>query len=468
MFMEIFRAAEAIYLGLRLVTVGTSALVAAVPAGAVSVAIEINNNPGDRGGYICWTPVAARARLVVDTNTSAASDVAITLKSDSDPGGGKARFQKDQGIRISRKTFSPGESLDLILPADGRWLSFWVMGAQPSHGTKDVRIVATGEHGNVLGSLPVMVRVRKNADKLTDFEEQIFVSALSKLHDVDNASANSEYSPFSRIHQAANQLEIHKSPLFLPWHRALVVDLERRLQDIDPRVAVPYWRFDLPANRVLSANFMGATEPGVPFSPGAGLARWIDPSLGRLLRDPPARPADGLLDPSIPDHFNDKFVIFSTQLESKFHSGAHNGVGGWLASAASPSDPLFFLLHSNVDRVWAHWQAKYNRFDPNDEQSYSSQGAYPGSGPDRGEHARGVYAGDEMWPWRSLGPTGAGDPYWPMANHPMPPGSISSGSPPPITPGGQVDYLDVAGNGLALGYCYDDISYLGEIIPILP
>jgi tyrosinase len=465
MLKEISRAAAAVYLGLQLVTVGTSALVAAAPADAASVAIEVDNTPGERGGYVCWTPVVARARLVADANTPAVSDAAITLKSHGDPGGGKVQFQKDHGTRITRQTFAPVDSLDLILPADGRWSSFWVMGAQPSRGTKDVRIVASGEHGTVLGSLPVMVRVRKNADKLTDFEEQIFLSALSNLHDVDNASANSKYTPFSRIHEAAYQLEIHKSPLFLPWHRALVVDLERRLQDIDPRVAVPYWRFDQPANRVFSANFMGVTEPGVPFSPGAGLVRWIDPLRGRLLRDPPARPADGPLDPSIPDHFSDQFVIFHTQLESRFHSGAHNGVGGWLASAASPSDPLFFLLHANVDRVWAHWQAKYDRFDPNDEQSYSSQGAYPGSGPDRGEHARGVYAGDEMWPWRSSGQTGAGDPYWPMANHPMPSVGNPPGSPPDITPGGQVDYLDVAGNGLALGYCYDDINYLGRIIP---
>jgi tyrosinase len=461
-------SAAAVYLGLQLAIVGTSALVAATPEEAVSVAIEVNNTPSDRGGYICWTPVAARARLVVDTNTPAAADVSITLKSDGDLGGGKLRFQKDQGMRITRQTFSPSDSLDLRLSADGLWSSFWVMGVEPSRGMKDVRIVASGEQGNVLGSLPVMVRVRKNADKLTDFEEQIFMSALSNLHDVDNASANSQYSPFSRIHEAAYQLEIHKSPLFLPWHRALVVDLERRLQDIDPRVAVPYWRFDQPANRVFSANLMGVTEAGVEFSPGAGLARWIDPLRGRLLRDPPARPADGLLDPSIPDHFGDTFVIFSGQLESQFHSGAHNGVGGWLASAASPSDPLFFLLHSNVDRLWAHWQAKYDRFDSNDEQSYSSQGTYPGSGPDRGDHARGVYAGDEMWPWRSSGPTGAADPYWPMANHPMPLASNYPGSPPPITPGGQVDYLDVAGKGLALGYCYDDINYLSQMIPVSP
>jgi tyrosinase len=461
------RVATAVYSGLQLLVVGAVALGAAAPTYAAFVAIEVNNTPGDRGGYVCWTPAFARARLVVDAGTPDTSKVAITLKSDGDPGGGKVQFQKDQGMRISRQTFSPSDTLDLVLSADGRWSSFWVMGAQASRGMKDVRIVASGEHGNVLGSLPVMVRVRKNADKLTDFEVQIFLSALSNLHDVDNASANSDYIPFSRIHEAAYQLEIHHSPLFLPWHRAFTVDLERRLQDIDARVAVPYWRFDQPASRVFSADFMGVTEPGVPFSPGAGLARWIDPLRGRLLRDPPARPGEGLLDPSTPDHFSDTFVIFHSQLESNFHSGAHNGVGGWLASPISPSDPLFFLLHSNVDRVWAQWQAKYDRFDPNDERSYSSQGAYPGNGPDRGEHVRGVYAGDEMWPWRSSGPTSAADP-WPMAIHPMPPARNSPGSLPPITPGGQVDYLDVAGNGLALGYCYDDINYLGQIIPVSP
>ena len=31
-------------------------------------------------------------------------------------------------------------------------------------------------------------------------------------------------------------------------------------------------------------------------------------------------------------------------------------VAGTIASAASPNDPAFWLIHANVDRVWAQWQ----------------------------------------------------------------------------------------------------------------
>ncbi len=27
-----------------------------------------------------------------------------------------------------------------------------------------------------------------------------------------------------------------------------------------------------------------------------------------------------------------------------------------MATAASPTDPLFFLHHANIDRIWAEWQ----------------------------------------------------------------------------------------------------------------
>lgn len=41
------------------------------------------------------------------------------------------------------------------------------------------------------------------------------------------------------------------------------------------------------------------------------------------------------------------------------HSGAHIAVGGTLADqSASPGDPVFFLHHANLDRLWWEWQQK--------------------------------------------------------------------------------------------------------------
>jgi Common central domain of tyrosinase len=40
------------------------------------------------------------------------------------------------------------------------------------------------------------------------------------------------------------------------------------------------------------------------------------------------------------------------------HNRVHVFVGGDMAPASSPNDPVFFLNHCNVDRLWAAWQNK--------------------------------------------------------------------------------------------------------------
>lgn len=47
------------------------------------------------------------------------------------------------------------------------------------------------------------------------------------------------------------------------------------------------------------------------------------------------------------------------------HAGGHRAVGGDMQNAwSSPSDPLFYLHHANLDRIWATWQAA----NPEDRQ----------------------------------------------------------------------------------------------------
>ena len=53
---------------------------------------------------------------------------------------------------------------------------------------------------------------------------------------------------------------------------------------------------------------------------------------------------------------NTTFRAFQAELEG-LHGLVHNAVGGTMATASSPADPLFWLHHSFVDRLWARWQA---------------------------------------------------------------------------------------------------------------
>jgi tyrosinase len=51
------------------------------------------------------------------------------------------------------------------------------------------------------------------------------------------------------------------------------------------------------------------------------------------------------------------------QMETNPHASAHTSFRGHLQSIdTAVKDPLFFLLHANVDRLWAKWQWLNRRF----------------------------------------------------------------------------------------------------------
>ena len=78
------------------------------------------------------------------------------------------------------------------------------------------------------------------------------------------------------------------------------------------------------------------------------------------------------------------------EMEGDPHGLAHTSFDGWLASAATaPRDPVFFLLHCNVDRLWARWQWLNDRFDGTRANTFFFRGSatsQPGH-PDRPQPA---------------------------------------------------------------------------------
>src|SRR5262249_39309030 len=134
----------------------------------------------------------------------------------------------------------PQEEISVDLPADGSWKSFYVMGKAASTADKDVALMAVGSDGSELVRYPLMVRVRKNAETLTDGERDRFLEALVKA-----ASMDGQFNKYWRIHGDAHYLAHERA--FMPWHRVFLINLERELQAQDPSVALPYWEFDKPA-----------------------------------------------------------------------------------------------------------------------------------------------------------------------------------------------------------------------------
>jgi len=54
-----------------------------------------------------------------------------------------------------------------------------------------------------------------------------------------------------------------------------------------------------------------------------------------------------------------KYDQFREDIEGYPHGGVHNAICGDMCNMHSPNDPLFFLHHANVDRLWWKWQNTY-------------------------------------------------------------------------------------------------------------
>ncbi|MEW9808176.1 tyrosinase family protein [Mesorhizobium sp. ZMM04-5] len=460
-------------------------LLTPVLANAQSIEVEVRNSASADDDYFCWTPVEARVRAL-----NSMQPMQVTIAADAQAGGGGLVFQGLGATRPTAATFQPVQTLSLTLPQDSSWVPFWVAGSAASVGAKDVSIVVTDEaNAAPPASLPVMVRVRKDARTLTQPEIDTFLSALRTLHDVDGGAVASRFVKYASAHAQAFNIGIHHAtdpgfwPLFLAWHRAFLLSLERELQAIDKRVALPYWRFDQPdpggiggAPRIFNRNFMGSISGGalqaggfrVTFAPTNPLFGWNVPGLGALVRTAdatggtmPANRLQTILDlvenTTGPDQ--GAYKLLNGRVELRYHNGAHGAVGGWLGQGYSPADPLFFLLHANTDRAWAVWQhANPDRFVSTLPKSYHAQGAYPGPAQP-GRFRMGSYLDDVMWPWSGLqGDQGTPDRLddWPSLPEPFPATLVDGVTPSPKS---TVDYLDVLGAGTALDACYDDLAY---------
>jgi tyrosinase len=223
---------------------------------------------------------------------------------------------------------------------------------------------------------------RKNLTRLTVAERQSFTNAVNQLR------ADGGYDTFVQQHQGALG-HGHGGPAFFPWHREYILRFERALQAIDPAVSLPYW--DWTSDNLNSAgtesliwrnDFMGG--PGAagtgnmttgPFG-GWGLRRnsfsiFGSPGTGGTIASRMA---------------SSDYTTFR-QIEGP-HGAAHVWVGGDVGNAAiAPRDPVFWLIHANVDRLWAEWIRQH-------QAEAGFQPYLPLSGGPTGHNLN-----DSMWPW---------------------------------------------------------------------
>lgn len=213
------------------------------------------------------------------------------------------------------------------------------------------------------------------------------------------------YDDFVAIHIQQNHY-IHSNAAFLPWHRRFVQARERALQSCGYTAPTPYWDWTEAADT-------GTPEVDSIFSITNGFGGNGDPNHNQTVIDGPFGnfTVDMTLhegggdtpfygphylrrnfedNPFLVGMFNStavakaqvmaNFSDYHYYLEGGPHGAVHQWIGGDMAPTSSPNEPLFFLHHCQVDRLWSLWQDK----DPSKRLSdyYGNRpGANAKSGP---------------------------------------------------------------------------------------
>jgi tyrosinase len=159
----------------------------------------------------------------------------------------------------------------------------------------------------------------------------------------------------------------HGNWFFLPWHRAYLLYFEQICRQLtgESSFALPYWNWT--CERQIPAPFLGdASNPlfadgryGVP--PAALDDSFVGPVLMESILSEPnfnlfaSEPANAL-----------RPAVGYGTLEGTPHNSVHGFVGGVMGSYQSPQDPIFWMHHNMIDRVWWEWNGVRGNANSND------------------------------------------------------------------------------------------------------
>jgi Common central domain of tyrosinase/Protein of unknown function (DUF_B2219) len=168
----------------------------------------------------------------------------------------------------------------------------------------------------------------------------------------------------------------HGNWWFLPWHRAYLYYFEQILREAsgDPNLSLPYWDWTKADQRSLPKPFLNPNSPlfeanrapamneGAPLEESA--VRWEEALAEILFSSPDPQQGFGGQEEPRPGAYQPH-----GGLESLAHDNVHDEIGGFMGSPATAArDPIFWLHHANIDRLWNQWlrekEGRYNPVDP--------------------------------------------------------------------------------------------------------
>jgi tyrosinase len=166
-----------------------------------------------------------------------------------------------------------------------------------------------------------------------------FIDAIRTMRANTNASSRSSWQFWVNVH--VNYCP-HTAPYFLAWHRGYLYYFEQQLRIVsgNNNLVLPYW--DYYRNPRIPAEFT---------DPARGNPLYVSRVNTNVYNALTLRP----FDPSVWNFQRGTSNAFEPLFEDAPHNPVHNIIGGVMQTMQSPQDPIFYLHHANVDRLWHAW-----------------------------------------------------------------------------------------------------------------
>jgi tyrosinase len=209
-------------------------------------------------------------------------------------------------------------------------------------------------------------RIRTDHREMTPGQKTAYLNAVNEIRHIIDMAAFHATNFNTPIHSTNSGTGNGKQ--FLSWHRVHQLEMEEMLREAGTinaeYITIPYW--DWRTERTVS----GITWDDAGFLALSGLHP--DLQLTRSLSSVTlASTTDvnnlialtgSLYSATTPTPDNSDVTtssFFSKRLEG-WHNLGHVFVGGTMGGANSPRDPVFFLHHGFVDKLWQDWEDRDN------------------------------------------------------------------------------------------------------------
>ena len=226
--------------------------------------------------------------------------------------------------------------------------------------------------------------IRKDHREMTPSEKNTYVQALTANVSFLQGEATHHSNHFNtEIHTTAG----FNGTQFASWHRLFILEVEAKLRrsfitNAD-KITIPYW--DWTAENDVSNiswddnNFL---DVNVLNNAGFGISRGNMTNGGSLANVGSLSSLQNLNSfmPTSPQNASSTSSFFSKRLEH-WHNAGHTFIGGTMGTFTSPRDPIFYLHHNFVDKLWQDWEDKENSIKSSFPTPPAGINDWPGTSP---------------------------------------------------------------------------------------